>query len=70
MLLRTVMHGRALQYEAYDLGHRPVQFLRNLLIELKLRKRLRQRLIALDVDACGLCYFHDLPGYLAPSFRS
>jgi len=64
------MDGRARQYEAYDLGHRPVQFPRNLLIELKLRKRLRQRLITLDVDACGFGYFNDLLGYLASSFRS
>ena len=37
--------------EADDLGHRPVEFLRNLVIEFKLRKRLRQRFIMLDVNA-------------------
>ncbi len=45
------MAGGAPQYEADDLGDRPVQLFRDLLIELKLRKRLRQRFIMFDVNA-------------------
>ena len=69
MRLGAVMDGCAPQYEADDLGHRPIQFFRNLLVEFKLRKRYRQRVIMFDVNARGLGYFHDLFRDAARSFR-
>jgi len=59
MLLGAVMDGCTPQYEADDLGHRPIQLFRNLLVELKLRKRLGQRVIMFDVNTRGLGYFYD-----------
>ena len=69
MLLRIVMDGCAPQYEADNFGHRPIQFFRNLLVELKLRKRLRQRVIMFDVNARSLGYCYDLFRDVARSFR-
>ena len=69
MPLRIVMDGCTPQYESDDFGHRPIQFFRNLLVEFKLRKRLRQRVIMFDVNARGVSYFYNIFRDIARSFR-